>query len=134
MEKTDFITWLKAHKKQLVIAGISVAAMATIVLGIKNKEAITELWAYLESSLKKAKIPEHQSTEVLEVLEALPIAETTIRTYTPCSTCFDVNSHIRLLPEGKHHSAAKAAEAAAAGIELRPNQTLVDGYVKGVAA
>lgn len=91
MEKTDFITWLKAHKKQLVIAGIGVAAIATIVLGIKNKEAITEFWAYLESSLKKAKIPEH-------------------------------------------HSAAKATEAAAAGVELWPNQTLVDGYVKGVAA
>lgn len=132
MEKTDFVAWLKAHKKQLIIAGISATAVIAIVLGVKNKDALKELLIMLESKCKKASVPQKTSAEVVEIIA--PAAEVTTRQYIPCNTCFDVNSHIRLLPEGKHHSAEKAAEAIASGIELLPNQTIVDGYVKGLAA
>lgn len=134
MEKKDFITWLKAHKKQLIIAGVSVVAVIALVLGIKNKEMLKELLLTLECRCKKADIPQKTSSNAVEVFEIVPMVETATRQYTPCSTSFDVNSHIRLLPEGSHHSMEKAAEAFAAGIELLPNQTIVDGYVKGAAA
>lgn len=45
---------------------------------------------------------------------------------------FWVSSHIRTLPQGYHHSAAKAKEAAELGIKLASNQTIVDAYLKNV--
>ena len=35
-EKHKFVDWIKAHKKQLLIAGISVTAMIGIIIGLKN--------------------------------------------------------------------------------------------------
>lgn len=43
-----------------------------------------------------------------------------------------VSMHIRTLPQGYHHSPAKAKEAAKLGIKLASNQTIVDAYVKNV--
>lgn len=39
-EKHKFVNWVKDHKKQLLIAGISVTAVIGIIIGLKNKEAI----------------------------------------------------------------------------------------------
>ncbi len=50
-EKHKFVNWVKDHKKQLLIAGISVTAVIGIIIGLKNKEAIKELWENLENSL-----------------------------------------------------------------------------------
>ena len=36
-EKKGFIAWVKAHKKELIIAGVGVPAIIAIILGIKNK-------------------------------------------------------------------------------------------------
>ena len=47
-EKHKFVNWVKDHKKQLLIAGISVTAVIGIIIGLKNKEAIKELWENLE--------------------------------------------------------------------------------------
>ena len=55
-EKHIFVDWIKAHKNQLLIAGISATAIIGIIIGLKNKEAIRELWEVLENSLSK--IPE----------------------------------------------------------------------------
>ena len=52
-DETNFWPWVKAHKKQLAIAGISLAALAAFVLGLKNKDAIMELWVTLEKSIRK---------------------------------------------------------------------------------
>ena len=38
--KKGFIAWVKAHKKHLFMAGISVTAIIGIIIGLKNKEAI----------------------------------------------------------------------------------------------
>ena len=56
------------------------------------------------------------------------------RTYTLPTDSFEVSQHIRKLSEGRHHSLEKAIEAAALGINLLPNQTIVDAYSKYVAA
>lgn len=131
--RKGFIVWIKTHKKQLLIAGISVTAIIGIILGLKNKEAIKELWETLENSLSKTsdKLPEsitivQTSPPVIE--EVIPI-----RMYTSPQEPFDVSQHIRNLSGGRHHSVEKAAEAAALGIDLLPNQTLVDTYTKYAA-
>ena len=37
-KKTDFLRWVKQHKKQLILAGISVSIVIGIILGAKKDE------------------------------------------------------------------------------------------------
>ncbi len=132
-EKHKFVDWIKAHKKQLLIAGISVTAMIGIIIGLKNKEAIRELWEALENSLSKT--PEKLPESITIVQTAPPVIEEVIpvRLYTPPQEPFEVSQHIRNLSGGRYHSVKKAAEAAELGIDLLPHQTLVDTYTKCAA-
>ena len=132
-EKHKFVNWVKDHKKQLLIAGISVTAVIGIIIGLKNKEAIKELWEKLENSLSKTteKLPESITivkTDPQLIEEVIPV-----RLYTSPQETFGVSQHIRNLSGGRHHSIEKAAEAAALGIDLLPHQTLVDTYTKFAA-
>lgn len=132
-EKHKFVNWVKNHKKQLLIAGISVTAVIGIIIGLKNKEAIKELWENLENSLSKTteKLPESITivkTDPQVIEEVIPV-----RLYTSPQETFGVSQHIRNLSGGRHHSIEKAAEAAALGIDLLPHQTLVDTYTKFAA-
>lgn len=47
-KKTDFLGWVKQHKKQLILAGISISVVIGIILGAKNKDILEELWATLK--------------------------------------------------------------------------------------
>lgn len=132
-EKHKFVNWVKDHKKQLLIAGISVTAVIGIIIGLKNKEAIKELWENLENGLSKTteKLPESITivkTDPQLIEEVIPV-----RLYTSPQETFGVSQHIRNLSGGRHHSIEKAAEAAALGIDLLPHQTLVDTYTKFAA-
>lgn len=139
--EAGFWTWVKAHKKQLAIVGISLTALAALVLGLKNKEAIMELWVTLEKSIRKVPTDSsvtvalsEQSVEVTEVVtETVTEVVTTTRSYTPPQSPVNVSGCIRNLPEGQCHSAAKAAEAAALNIDLPLNQTIVKPYTKYAA-
>ena len=37
-ENNKFVSWVKAHKTELIIAGVSITAIIGIILGIKNKD------------------------------------------------------------------------------------------------
>lgn len=52
--KKGFLTWAKAHKTQLIFAGISIPTIIAVVLGLKNKDAIKALWNQLNEEIKKA--------------------------------------------------------------------------------
>lgn len=132
-KKTRFIAWVKAHKKQLLLAGISVTTIIGVIIGLKNKEVIMDLWDSLK--IRITKVPE-KLPESLSVVPVTPSAledVISVRSYTSPQEAFDVSQHIRNLSGGRHHSAEKAAEAAALGISLLPNQTLVDTYTKCAA-
>ena len=131
--KTGFLTWLKAHKKQLTMAGVGITTAIVVFMGLENKEAAEALWSSLKEAIKKPTV-EAQAT-LTEALVTEPVIETICctRTYTPPTEAFDVSRHIRTMEIGRHHSAAKAAEAAALGIDLLPNQTLVAPYTKCAA-
>lgn len=131
--KKGFIAWIKAHKKQLLIAGISVTTIIGIIIGLKNKESIKGLWEALENCLSKT--PEKLPESITMLQTAPPVIEEVIpvRLYTSPQEPFDVRQHIRNLSGGRHHSVEKAAEAAALGIDLLPHQTLVDTYKKCAA-
>ena len=53
-EQSQIIQWIKAHKKQLILAGIGIAAMIALVLGIKNKDTLKALWASLKGVVEPA--------------------------------------------------------------------------------
>lgn len=59
-EKKSFLMWIKEHKKQLIIAGFSIASIVGIVIAIKNRESIMRMWESLRRSITKQPI---KSTE-----------------------------------------------------------------------
>lgn len=131
--KSELIAWIKAHKKQLALTGVGcTATLIFVVLGLKNKDELTALWA---SFLKGTKPTLAQSALPVQKYEANPpmLSEIVPRTYTHPSAPIDVRWHIRTLADGRHHSAAKRAEAEAMGIVIAPNQTIVDSYLKNIA-
>lgn len=128
-KKAKLWLWVKAHKKQLLIAGLSITAIAAILIGVKNKEALASLWKELNAKIDQA--PVLDMKEPLEMISD-PVVESvnSTREYTLPNTPVKVDRHLRTLSGGRQHSAAKAAEAAQLGIELLPNQTIVDSYTK----
>ena len=52
-EKNKVIAWVKEHKLQLLLAGVSITTVILTVMGIKNKEALTDLWKSLKKQIEK---------------------------------------------------------------------------------
>ena len=97
---------------------------------VKNKDAVLEFLKRFEADAKCA--PSGINSLTVENV----IAESTenVRMYTAPTIPYNVEQHIRNLPEGRHHSAEKAAQAIILGIDLLPNQTIVNSHTKGLAA
>lgn len=132
-ERRKLIQWIREHKKALIIAGISIATLIAIVLGIKNREAIKGLWASLR---KVAEKPAAHAVKVTPLEPASPAVEdkVTVVARHRETIPFDVSKHIRNLPDGWHASADKIATAQENGFELAEGQTWVTDYAKGMAA
>ncbi len=143
-QKKGFIDWIKAHKKELIIAGISIATLTGIILCIKNRASIEALWKSLigaieESSAVMPKVS-HLNIEKIEQTTVtvpsviIPTDINAINTTRTFQHPFEVSDHIRNLHTGWSASAEKLAEAKAMGIVLLPGQTLVGTYTKGGVA
>lgn len=143
-QKKGFLAWVKAHKKELIIAGISAAALIGIILGIKKRDSIEALWKSLSRAIEKSptKALEVSQTTIEKIAQStvtvtdvinpteIPVINTTRTFQNP----FEVSDHIRNLHKGWRASAQKITEAEAMGIILQPGQTLVDAYTKGGVA
>lgn len=53
-EKNRFIKWVKEHKQQLIIIGISAPTLIFLILGLKNRDTINKIWSHLQDEIKKA--------------------------------------------------------------------------------
>jgi predicted acylesterase/phospholipase RssA len=130
-EKKTFVDWIKEHKKELIIAGVSIAAIIAVIIGIKNQKALEEAWASLRKLVEKApetmpvakSVPDTDVSPVKEIVEINIISADRIP--------HDVVEHIRNLPEGWKASAQKIATAAEHGYNLLPGQTWVEAYKTG---
>ena len=144
-QKKGFLAWVKKHRKELIIAGISATALIGIIICIKNRDSIDALWKSLIRVIEKSpnEAPKISQTTIEKIAQSsvtvtdvinpieLPVINTAINYQNP----FEVSDHIRNLHEGWRASAKKITEAEAMGIILQPGQTLVDAYMKrGVAA
>lgn len=130
-EQKALIRWIREHKKEIAIAGISITALVGFALGIKNKETMETLWNALKNNDPKIPI----KTGVPRITEQVSdIESVVIPMHREYKEPIDVSSHIRNLHQGWKASPEKLAKAAAYGIELLPGQTLVEGYTKGEVA
>lgn len=131
-EQSQIIQWIKAHKKQLILAGIGIAAVIALVLGIKNKDTLKALWASLKGAVEPTaeRISDAVTTTVTEIPTETPAL---LLSNDPCVPQ-EVRRHIRNLHEGWHASPEKLAAAREMGIILQEGQTWVDNYMKGVCA
>ena len=143
-QKKGFIKWIMAHKKDLLIAGISITAIIAAVLVYRNHESIVALWDTLKKTLQKTSVSELPvATTASKVDLVTPTAVNTVEVVIePTEKIvkllpqdpFEVTDHIRNLPEGWRASAGKIATAAEHGYELLPGQTWVERYVKNEIA
>lgn len=135
-ERKGLINWIKAHKKELIIAGISVGTLIMIVLGIENQKSIAIVWDSLSKVLKqpatKVLVP---VTKAPVEIPLEPIQEVIAAVASNSGSLpFEVSRHVRNLPDGWHASPGKIAEALNNGIILMDGQTWVDSYMKGGVA
>ena len=72
VDKKGFIEWVKQHKTQRLLTGVSVTTILATALGIKNKDAIIELWNTLKKQIEKGSLYSSKWFEKasLEELEA----------------------------------------------------------------
>lgn len=130
-ETRTFVEWVKAHKKELIIAGVSIAAIIAVIIGIKNHKALEEACASLKKMLERTPecIPVEKAIVVKEAVPAKDIVE--INIISSDRIPHDVAEHLRNLPEGWKASAEKIATAAEHGYDLLPGQTWVEAYRTG---
>lgn len=130
-EKKTFVQWVKEHKKELIIAGVSIAAIIAVIIGIKNHKALEEAWASLRKLVEKTPecIPVEKTVAATENVPVKDIVE--INIVTADRIPHDVAEHLRNLPEGRKASAEKIATAAEHGYDLLPGQTWVEAYRTG---
>lgn len=130
-EKKTFVDWIKEHKKELIIAGVSIATIIAVIVGIKNHKALEEAWASLRKLVEKTPemIPVAKLMSVTEVTPVKDIVE--INIVTADRIPHDVAEHLRNLPEGWKASAEKIATTAEHGYDLLPGQTWVEAYRTG---
>lgn len=143
-QKKGFLTWVKAHKKELEIAGISITALIVIVICIKDRDSIEAFWKSQSSrigtsptevpilsqiTIEKIAPSSVTVTDVINTTE-IPVVNATGTSQNP----FRVSDHIRNLHEGWRISSKKITEAETIGIILQSGQTYVDAYMKGGVA
>lgn len=55
-EKKSLVNWIKEHKRTLITAGISVAFLIGVALGLKHKDSILTLWCQLQELINTPKL------------------------------------------------------------------------------
>lgn len=129
--KKEFVEWVKEHKTELIITGVSIAAIIAVIFGIKNHKELEEAWKSLRKVVEKA-------PKTAPVVEAVFIAETAcekdivaVNIVTTGRIPHGVSGHLRNLKEGWKASPEKIATAAEHGYDLMPGQTWVEDYRTG---
>ena len=54
--RTDFISWIKTYRKQLILIGVSIPTLIAIVLGVKSKDALMSVWQNLKEEIRKSNL------------------------------------------------------------------------------
>lgn len=130
-DKKSFMGWVKEHREELMIAGVSFAVVIALIISIKNQKALKEAWESLRILVEKRPnvTPVGKPFAVDVVTPVKEIAK--INNVTADRAPHDVAEHLRNLPEGWKASAKKIATAVEHGYDLCPGQTWVEAYRTG---
>ena len=130
--ETSLWAQIKANKKY-IFAGVGIVALAGVAYSFGSKKLAVRFPGMHEETVKQLpkKIVSTVPVAQIEPVVLEPVVPT--RPYTKPIEPFVVTWHVRDMAEWKHHSAAKASQAAEMGIELASNQTIVNSYPKYVA-
>ena len=143
-EKKGFAAWVRKHRKQLIKAGLSVAAVAALIaVAYIKRDSIAELWQNLKALLEKSnssklitsdEVIRQETTILTEINENVcSITEqTTISAKHSYSAC-TVAEHLRKLPRGQHPSPSKYPELELYGLTPEDGYTVITEYQKGAA-
>lgn len=55
-DEKAFIIWMRKHRSQLILLGLSVPAIVVAVLGMKNRNELLNLWKKLQKELNQANL------------------------------------------------------------------------------
>ncbi|MGN0490020.1 MAG: hypothetical protein ACI4HN_10650 [Ruminococcus sp.] len=108
-EEKCFKRLVKQHKKEIIVASVTIITVAGAVLLAKNIAVQNKAVKPLPGPTVKPKV------DTVEVAE-------------PMLRIINVREHLRKLPNGYHASAHKIQVATENGISLATNQTLVSSY------
>lgn len=127
-----FKAWVKKHRKGVIITATILSLTGTVAIllinGKKVKMPVKKLAEKLvPEGLKASKPTAAFATATKEaVQEAAKVAETVTLEVDGVEKTFLRTEFFRLLHEGWHTSAAKLAQAAEMGIDLKSGETIVN--------
>lgn len=152
-EQNKLVKWIKEHKTELILAGISIGTLILVILGFKNRDQLQKLSKQLKCLIQPttikvtkefaaavAKPKAEAPAEIVQTLAATTesLADAVQEPEFADAVCEViaispqiVTKHLRNLHEGWNPSPEKIATAAENGFNLIGNQTWVTSYSKG---
>ena len=52
-KQKKFLAWVKSHKTELILAGVSISVVIATILSVKNKDTLKKLWDQLKKEITK---------------------------------------------------------------------------------
>lgn len=99
-DKKGFIEWVKEHKSQLALIGVSGAALIAMVFGLKNKDSLTKLWMSLKDEIEKGKPLSAKWLEKADLKELKDVRDSVQKAYLNPELSMETRSHMwDLLPK-----------------------------------
>ena len=117
MKENNLMTWVKNHKKKLIVTGVVIIGG---VLVVKNWDVIKSVFE------KDCKV----TSETINTSNGRCVKEKFNNTIVVNDKIIDVREHLRDLPKGQHHSVFKTLEAESRGIVLPDEMTLVRAHTR----
>ena len=93
-DKKGFVKWVKEHKDQLALAGVSVAAVIAVILGLKNKDSITNVWLTLKDEIKKGKPLSAKWYEKADLEELKDVRDSVQKAYLNPKLSMETRGHL----------------------------------------
>lgn len=130
----SFTTWVKKHKKGILIAGGAIVAIGAGCVVYKNWDSITSMFKTVKPGPIEINNPQASVKAAMPVVDVIAERPTeSVSKIINNGEPFGVCGHPRNLPKGRNASAEKIALALEQGIELREHQTWVENYLKNCA-
>lgn len=130
----SFTTWVKKHKKGILIAGGAIVAIGAGCVVYKNWDSITSMFKTVKPGPIEINNPQASVKAAMPVVDVIAERPTeSVSKIINNGEPFGVCGHPRNLPKGRNASAEKIALALEQGIELREHQTWVEDYLKNCA-